>query len=309
MACSVCVVGSIVMDLVVHAPSFVRPGETVMGDELELHPGGKGANQAVAASRMGAHVTLVGCLGRDDWGTNLRGVFASEGLDLQYVRQTDRALTGAGLVTIVPGGENGIVLAPGANTELGAEDVDAAANAIASADVLVVQCEVPFETSLRAAEIARRASTQVLLNAAPAHGVPPELLAAADVLVVNRAEAARLVGDEEREIPPAGLTRRLASFGPDRVVVTLADEGAVLFDGENVRHFEAIPVDAVDSTGAGDAFVGSLAVLLSEGARLKDSVRFACAAGALACSVRGAIPSLPGRDAVEALLTQSPLVD
>jgi len=302
MASSVCVVGSINMDLVVCAPRFARPGETVLGDTFDVHPGGKGANQAVAASRMGAQVSFVGCLGDDDFGSNLRGCLTSEGVDITKVRTCEKVRTGVGIITVTPDGENSIVVAPGANARFNNEDVENASSAIADADVLILQAEVPVETNLRAIEIAKKANTAVLLNAAPAVGLPTALLRNVDALVVNRDEASTIVGDEEREVSPSGLARRLASFGPDRVVVTLGAEGALHFDGQDVTTFEAFPVDCVDATAAGDAFVGALATMRAEGVRLVEAVRYACAAGALATTVKGAVPSLPMRDAVEALV-------
>ncbi len=305
MSTSVCVVGSINMDLVVRAERFARPGETLLGGAFEVHPGGKGANQAVAASRMGAQVSLVGCLGDDDWGSKLRGVLAGEGIDIQRVRTCEKEHTGIGFVTVVPSGENSIVVASGANWRCTPEDIEEASGIIAEADVLLLQAEIPFETNRRAIEIALKSNTVILLNAAPAEGLSTDILRDVDLLVVNRDEAATLVGDDEREVAPTGLARRLASFGPDRVVITLGAEGAIHFNGQEMKSFEAFPVDCVDSTGAGDAFVGALATMRAEGERLKDSVRYGCAAGALASSVAGAISSLPTRDAVESLIRKA----
>ena len=302
MTSSVCVVGSIHMDLVVRAPRFAQPGETLLGDAFSMHPGGKGANQAVAASRMGAQVSLVGCLGDDDWGSELRGVLASEAVNIERVRTCERCHTGAGVITVVPDGENCIVVASGANMRFSSEDVEKASSAIADADVLILQAEIPQETNARAIELAKKANTAILLNAAPAAGISTDLLREVDLLVVNREEACALVKDEEREVAPTGLARRLASFGPERVVVTLGAQGAIHFNGQEMKSFEAFSVECVDATAAGDAFVGALATLRSEGARLKDAVQYACAAGALATTVEGAIPSLPSRDAVEALM-------
>ena len=301
MTSSVCVIGSIHMDLVVRAPRFPQPGETVLGDAFDMHPGGKGANQAVAASRMGAQVSLVACQGDDSWGSNLRGVLAAEGIDIQHVRTVETANTGVGIVTVVPDGENTVVVAPGANGELSPEDVDGASSLIADADVLLLQAEVPAETNARALELARKSETPVVFNASPGDGVQPDLMKHVDLLVVNRDEACAIVGDEEHEVSPSGLARRLASYGPDRVVVTLGREGAIHFNGKSIKNFSAFDVDCIDATASGDAFVGALATLRAEDARLKDAVRYACAAGALATTIAGAIPSLPSREAVEAL--------
>jgi len=305
MTSSVCVVGSINMDLAVRAPRFARPGETLLGDGFSMHPGGKGANQAVAACRMRAHASLVACLGDDDWGSELRGVLASEGVNIERVRTCERSHTGVGMVTVVPDGENSIVVASGANMRLTPEDVEKASSTIADADVLLLQGEVPEKANRRAIELARKSNTVILLNAAPATGISTDLLREVDVLVVNREEASGLVGDEEREVTSTGLARRLASFGPERVVITLGGEGALHFNGKEIKNFDAFPVECVDTTAAGDAFVGALAAVRAEGARLKDAVRYACAAGALATTVQGAIPSLPSRDAVESLVRKA----
>ncbi len=301
MNARICVVGSLHMDLVVRSPRFPQPGETVLGESLSFHPGGKGANQAVAASRMGGRVTLIGCLGADEWGQSVRGVLAAEGIDLTHVKALERAHTGAGIITVVPGGENTIVVAPGTDAALTPEDVERASGAIADAEALLLQGELRAEVNLRAIEIARNSNTAVLYNAAPATALPEGFLRQVDLLVANKSEAGELVGDAAQEVAPAGLCRRLASLGPERVVVTLGREGAVHFNGREIAHCEAFPVEASDATGAGDAFVGALAVLRSEGARLKDAVRYACAAGALATSRSGAIDSLPARDEVEEL--------
>ncbi len=305
MSCPICVVGSISMDFFVRVPRFVRPGETLVGQDFETFPGGKGANQAVAASRLGAQVTLVGCVGDDDRGSSMRGALTSEGIDLHNVVTTDKAPTGVAIITVAPDGENAIVYVPGANAQLTVENIDEASRAITSARVLLLQGEVPNEANLRAIEIASRPDTLIVLNAAPAQDIASEVLEGVDVLVLNRSEASALVGDTKGEVSPAGLARRLACRGPDRVIVTLGADGAVHFDGTEVRTFDAFPIEAVDSTGAGDAFVASLAVSRGEGARLHDAVRHASAAGALAAQRRGGIPSLPTREEVEALLASS----
>lgn len=301
MSARVCVVGALHRDLVVRAGRFPVPGETVLGESFELFIGGKGANQAVAASRLGARVVLVGAVGDDEWGRAVRGALASEGIDLTHVESVAGTHTGVGVITVVPGGENTVVVAPGADLTLTREHIERASGAIAEADVLLVQGEFAPEVSLHAMEIARNSNTVVVYNAAPALALPEGFLRQVDVLVANRGEAAELLGDGAREIGPPGLARRLACLGPERVVLTLGSEGAFHFNGSELEHVDSFPIEAVDATAAGDAFVAALAVSRAEGARLKDAVRFACAAGALAATVPGAVPSLPTRDAVEAL--------
>lgn len=302
MPARVCVVGALHRDLVVRALRFPQPGETVAGEGFALHVGGKGANQAVAAARLGARVTLIGALGDDEWGAVVRAALAAEAVDLSELTTVPRQHTGVGVITVVPGGENTIVVAPGADHALSPDDMDRSAGPIADADVLLVQGEMRAETTLKAMEIARNSNTFVLFNASPVGPLPEGFLRQVDLLVVNRAEAVELLGEGAREVGPAGLCRRLASLGPEKVVLTLGPEGALHFNGEELEHADAFPTSAVDSTGAGDAFAAALGVLRAEGARLKDAVRFACAAGALAAAQAGALASLPRRDEVEALV-------
>lgn len=290
------------MDFVVRAPRFAEPGETVMGEGFEQFPGGKGASQAVAASRLGAQVSLIGCVGDDGFGSEMRGVLASEGVDITRVRLADKFPTGVGIITVVPDGEHEMILVPGANARLSATDVEDASGVIADAAVLLLQADIPEEANLRAIEIAKKSNTAVIFNASPAQGLNLDLLREVDILVLSRAEAYAILGDEHSDVPATGLVRRLASYGPDRVILTLGDEGAMDFNGEEIKTCDPHSVECIDATGAGDAFVAALATLRAEGARVKDAVRFACAAGALATTVVGAIPALPTRDAVEALL-------
>jgi ribokinase len=300
MDVKVCVVGSLNMDLVVRTPRMPRPGETVVGARFAAHPGGKGANQAVAAARLGARAALVGAVGADAWGSELRSVLASEGIDFEHVVRLSDAPTGVAVITVADGGENQIVVASGANHALTADHVQAAHDEIAAADVLLLQNEVPGAANLRAAQIAKKAEVRVVLNAAPAVEVSAELMSLADVLIVNAAEARELAGVKDGEdVSPAGIARRLATRGPLHVAVTLGPEGALLFDGETVIRQSAPDVAVVDRVGAGDAFAACFAVAQAGGARLADALRRACVAGALATTAEGAIPSLPRRDALD----------
>lgn len=302
---NVCVVGALHHELLVRSQVCPRPGETVFGESLAVGVGGKGAQQAVAASRLGARVTLIGALGDDDQGRAVRAALASEGIDLAHVRTFEEHRTGAGLVIVNENGEQARLLVPGADRAMSPEDVEKHSGAISDASILLVAGELPVECSRRAIEIARKASTVVLFDAAPVCGLPEGFLGLVDLLVARRGEAAELVGDSAREVSPPGLARRLTCQGPERVVLALGSEGALHFDGTELDHCDAFPAAGDDPTGAADAFVAALGVYRGEGARLKDAVRLACAARALA-TVRGpALAAFPSREAVEELAGQT----
>ena len=299
----IAVVGSLNMDLVVQAPVLPRAGETVLGGPFAKFPGGKGANQAVAAARLlastpGAAVTMIGAVGDDEFAAVLRATLAEAGVTARL--QVAAAPTGVGLITIEPRGENTIVVASGANAELTADFVDAQAGAIATADFLLLQLEVGQEVNERAVSLARAHGVRVLLNTAPAQMLPDELVARVDVLVANRLEAQALT-DLDPASRPERLLAALRARGPRVAIVTLGEDGAVGIDGDAVVTQPGFPVPSIDAVGAGDAFTGALAVALGEGSSLAAALRFACAAGAMATTKRGAMPSLPTRAEVEAL--------
>lgn len=310
---NVCVLGSINMDLVVRSPRLPGPGETLLGGPFRMFPGGKGANQAVAASRLaaqGGRVQMVGAVGDDANGREHLAGMLHEGVDTSFVFTRHGTPTGVALITVAEaGGENTIVVAPGANATVSTDDVDAAAEAIRAADVLLMQLEVPVEAVVEAARIARASSTATVLNAAPARSLPGELLANVDVLVVNQSEAAVLSGLEERESPDIILDS-LVDGGAATVILTLGDAGALAArrgprGPERIRT-PAHTVATVDTVGAGDAFCGAVAAAWRTlGDDLSSLLRFACAAGALATTRAGAIPSLPRRAEVEALVAGS----
>jgi ribokinase len=269
------VVGSINLDLVARCDRLPRPGETVTDATFERVPGGKGANQALAAARLGADVTMVGCVGADPFAEEALSALVDEGVGLQVLRAD--ALTGVALVLVDEEGENQIVVAPGANAELGPDDV-----ALEAPDAVLCQLEIPGET---VAAAARQATGFFCLNAAPAGPVPAEVLGRADLVVVNRYEL-----DSLAEMP------RL-------VALTLGAGGAVLLeDGEEVARAEPPRVEAVDGTAAGDSFTACLVVSLLEGRDREESLRRACAAGAIAASRPGAQPSLPTTAEVDEIL-------
>lgn len=303
MTARIVVVGSLNMDLVTEAPKIPAPGETVIGGDLCTVPGGKGANQAVAAARLGAHAAMVGRLGNDVFAARLRDNLAAEGVDLTHVQETAVA-SGVALIVVDAQGQNSIVVAPGANARLAPADVQAAESVIAAADVILLQLEVPLESVLRAAQLAHEAGVTVVLNPAPAHPLPDGLLALVDILIPNETETASLSGlpvDSTEAIEAAAA--RLRERGVAAVVLTLGARGALLAEKSGTHHFPAFAVDrVVDTTAAGDAFVAALATSVAEGRPFREAVVWGNAAGALAVTRHGAQPSLPRREEVEALL-------
>jgi ribokinase len=296
------VLGSINQDFVLKVDRRPQPGETVTNAELSTHNGGKGANQAAAAALLGASVTFLGRVGDDEFGEPLVQALGEKGIDTSLVERASDASTGAAFITVTPDGENAITVAPGANRSLTPQEVDAASGAIGNARVLVAQMEIPVETVLRAVEVASERGTRALVNLAPTFEVPRGLLERLDPLVVNEHEAAFLLGSEVEGVDGAlSAAPELLSLGPRSAVITIGEAGAVFADGESVEHILAPKVDVVDTTGAGDAFVGALATWLARGASLKEAVAYAVRAGAAAVTREGAQGALPTPEVVEAL--------
>ncbi|MEU5724140.1 ribokinase [Micromonospora sp. NPDC047738] len=303
MSPRVVVVGSANLDLVVTAPQLPRPGETVLGDGFRTVPGGKGANQAVAAARAGADCAFVGAVGADDFGAQLRDNLTAAGVDVRGLRTVDGP-SGVALIAVDHAAENCIVVAPGANATL--TDLHPADRAaVGAADVLLLQLEVPLAAVTQAADRARADATTVVLNAAPARPLPEELLDLVDVLVVNEHEAAVVAGMFIDE--PAALLDALVALVP-RVVLTLGARGAAYADRHGTRlQVPAPAIEAVDTTAAGDAFTGALAVALAEcggaltAATAPAVLRWACAAGAACAQRPGASTALPDRAAIDTL--------
>ncbi|MFI0483306.1 ribokinase [Actinomadura sp. 9N215] len=296
----VVVVGSVNADLVVGVDRRPAPGETVLGSDLATHPGGKGANQAVAAARLGARAGLVGRVGDDGHGELLRRALAADGVDLAHLVTTPGAPTGVALITVGPDGDNSIIVSPGANARLGPDDVAAARAMIAGASVVSFQLEVPLPAVEAAARVAAGAGGRIVLNLSPPAPVPDELLARCDPLVVNEHEAAYLLGEGAPRDPRA-MAAELAGSGPRSVVVTLGADGAVVADGTAPGAAAPIRIaspeaEAVDTTGAGDAFTAALCLRLARGDALPDAARYAARAGAAAVRRAGAQSSFPTPD-------------
>jgi ribokinase len=296
------VVGSINQDFVLKVERRPNPGETVTNAELSTHNGGKGANQAAAAARLGASVTFLGRVGDDEFGEPLVHTLGEKGIDTSLVKQVSSESTGAAFITVTPDGENAITVAPGANRSLTPEDAEAASEAIGDAHVLVAQMEIPVKTVLRAVEVAAECGTRALVNLAPTFEVPRELLEKADPLVVNEHEAAFLLGGGVEGVDGAlSAAPKLLSLGPRSAVITIGEAGAVFANGESSRHLPAPKVEVVDTTGAGDAFVGALAARLADDVSLEEAVAYAVRAGAAAVTKEGAQGALPTPHVVEAL--------
>lgn len=298
---SLVVVGSANTDFIVPVPKIPSPGETVLGGDLVRAEGGKGANQAVAAQRLGAQVTLVACLGEDDLGSAYLKKLEQEGVNLQYIQRTPHRPSGVALIFVDNRGQNAIAVAPGANSDLSPKDVEQAEPAIAGCQMVLLQLEVPLETVEKAITLAKKHRKPVLLNPAPARPLPETLFKQIDLLVPNEKEAEVLVG---RRGDPASLARRLQEMGAKTVVVTLGEKGCLVVSPDAHFTVPAFPVQAVDATAAGDCFVGALGVALAEGQSLKEAITFASAAAALSVTKMGAQPSLPPREEVEAFLAR-----
>ncbi|GAA1337142.1 ribokinase [Actinocatenispora thailandica] len=301
----VVVVGSANVDVTTQVPTLPAPGQTLLATGTALLPGGKGANQAVAASRWGIDTELYAAVGADSFGRLLRSALAEQGVGLDRLIETGSEPTGLALVTVAADAENTIVVAPGANSALTAGAVADLPAHLGAGDVVLLQLEVPLATAAAAATAALSAGARVVLNAAPpppASGGLAELLAGVDVLVVNETEATALAGtgppgETAGWLPVAAALRAL---GPAAVVITLGGDGAVACAGDEAWHQAALPAAVLDTTGAGDAFCGVLAAALADGRSLPRAVRAGCAAGAAATEGRGAQAALYGRDQLDA---------
>ena len=304
----VCVVGSANVDYTMALARLPEPGETVTDGTLLVNLGGKGANQAVAARRLGAEVRMIGCVGQDAGGDRLRESLAAEGIDTSGVVATDAAATGTALILVDRAGANQIGVAPGANRALTVEMVARHEEALAWAEVVLCQLEVPVEVVAGTLERARRHGARTILNPAPARALDDGVLGLADVLTPNAGEARALSGPWVGAAEPAPATaarhaaERLRARGVGTVIVTLGEHGALVVDGAGATEHPAFRVTAVDTTGAGDAFNGALGAALASGVALAEAIKLASSTAALACTRRGAQDALPTRAEVEAFI-------
>ena len=296
----VTVVGSLNVDLVCRATRRPGKGETLIGEAFDIFTGGKGFNQATAAARLGAEVTLIGNIGADLFGDMLLAATENERIHNRFVTKRRDVGTGVATIVIEPDGDNSIIVVPRANMALTRADIDAAADDIAAADVLLLQLETPVAASEHAAAIAKAHETTVILNPAPAQPLPDSLLASVDILIPNQSETELLSGvkvenHEDARRAAEMLRARMVDAASTAVVLTLGERGALMLTATESEHVSALTVEVVDTTGAGDAFCGALATALAGGETLRTAVKFANAAGAAAVTVVGATPSMPTR--------------
>jgi ribokinase len=302
------VVGSLHMDLTVKARTIPRAGETVLGDEFKMSPGGKGANQAVAAAKLGAQVTMIGRVGTDPFGDKLIENAELHKIDTRFIVRDAEAHTGLALIMVDKRGSNIIAVAQGADLKCSREDVDGADSVMMSSDVLLTQLEVPVPTVQYAVDRAFRYGVKTILNPAPAHRLPSSLLKKVDVLTPNEREAEILSGVKITDLSSAkAAVARLLKKGIKQVILTLGRNGALAGTKRKVTHVKSPKVNPVDTTGAGDTFCGALAVAMSSGRDLEGAVFYANCAGALATMKIGAQEAMPTRKELERFMMEKKL--
>lgn len=295
------VIGSSNTDMVIKADRLPKPGETILGGSFIMNHGGKGANQAVAAARLGGEVTFICKVGNDLFGSDAVEMFRKEEIETAYIGIADQQPSGVALINVDCNGENTIVVASGANNSLSIEDIDKAEAAIKDAYIMVMQLEVPIETVTYAAKVAKKNNTMVVLNPAPASTgkLPAELLKSVDMVIPNVTEAEILSGitiDSDESAREA--ISNIIAQGVKTVILTMGAKGALAFHEGEYFQVPAFKVEATDTTAAGDTFCGALCVALSEGQSLKDGIRFACKASSISVTRMGAQKSMPARDEI-----------
>jgi len=295
---SVIVVGSANMDLVAYGPKLPSPGETVLADHFRHGPGGKGANQAVAASCSGAETTFIGAVGDDTYGDEILGSLRAARVQVEQVTRIRGVQTGVALITVDAAGRNLITVVPGANEAVDRQIAEKVLTLLSPGVVVLLQLEIPIETVILVADLAHTAGATVVLNPAPARRLPSELVSCVDILVPNEVELLSLAAPITVDRSLGGLARALLTGATRAVVVTLGKGGVLVVTREDEKRFAAFPVKVVDTTGAGDTFVGALASRIAARDGLGDAVRYANAAAALKVQAKGAQESIPKADDV-----------
>jgi ribokinase len=296
----VVVFGSLNMDLVVRVPRMPQAGETLSAHGFFNNPGGKGANQAVACARQGGKVLMVGRVGNDGFGAQLRTAVVAQGVNAAGVATTPGVSTGVAMIMVDDAAQNCIAVVPGANASVSVEDAEAMRDGLAGAGLLLLQLEVPMDSVQRAAAVAKEAGCTVLLNPAPAQALPEALWPLLDILVLNENESQLLSGLAVTDVSSAAAAATLLlRRGPRDVIVTLGEQGVVWAGAAGSRHFAAQQVQAVDTTAAGDTFIGALAALLVEGRAMEEALAHAIRAAAICVTRAGAQASMPTREEVE----------
>lgn len=301
----ICVVGSCNIDLITRVPRLPKLGETMAGYEFHIGYGGKGANQAVMAAKLGAQVTMIGKVGRDVFGEGTLNNFREQGIDTGRMLFDENHFSGVAPIFVDNNARNFIVIVPGANSDLSPADAQAARDVILASDILICQLEIPLETTLEAFRIAKTGNVRTILNPAPAAALPDELLRLADICAPNETETELLTGmPVATTVEAEAAARQLLARGPKTVILTLGERGAMVVDEDGVETLAAVQVNAVDPTGAGDAFIGSLAVFLGERLAFPDAVRRANAVAALSVTRIGTQVSFPKRIEADEFLRQ-----
>ncbi len=303
MSSEILVIGSLNMDLVVQTARLPQSGETLAGSEFHMIPGGKGANQAVAASRSGANTHMIGCVGDDTFGEIMLELLRNANVDVKGVSILNGISTGTATIIVEEGGENRIIIVPGANGRVTYDLVEQKWDLISRSDLVILQHEIPLSTIHRSIKNCQQKDIPVLLNPAPMYPIPMDILTSLDTLVVNESEAAALTGNSIDGLDTAKeAARDIYQSGVKTVIITLGQNGAILLEGKGFIYHPGFKVSTVDTTAAGDTFVGGYAASITEGKSTTEALEYACAASAISVTRLGAQTSIPTKDEVEIFL-------